>query len=135
MIQQIVLGTNVCVSALLSPQSNPAKILKLVVSGELQICHNSQIFSEYHDILLRPKLKINREDSLNALDMIFRIGLVITPIFSRIPLPDEEDRIFYDTARACGAALVMGNKKHFPQESWIITPAELLQILRLLGNH
>jgi putative PIN family toxin of toxin-antitoxin system len=126
MIQQIVLDTNVIVSALLSPQCNPAKVLKMVVSGELLICHNSQIFSEYHDVLVRPKLKINREDSLNVLDMLFRIGMVITPTFSAIPLPDEADRIFYDTAKACGAALVTGNQKHFPQESWIVTPPELI---------
>jgi len=40
---------------------------------------------------------------------------------------DEDDRIFYDTAKSANAVLVTGNKKHYPDESFIMTPAEFLE--------
>jgi len=39
---------------------------------------------------------------------------------------DETDRIFYDTAKQSGSFLVTGNLKHYPQEIFILTPAEFL---------
>ena len=32
-------------------------------------------------------------------------------------MPDESDRIFYDTAKAVNAYLVTGNLKHYPEET------------------
>jgi hypothetical protein len=41
-------------------------------------------------------------------------------------MPDEDDRVFYDTAKTAGAYLIPGNTKHFPQEPFILTPAQFL---------
>jgi len=43
-----------------------------------------------------------------------------------ISLPDESDRIFYDTACESKAILITGNKKHYPDEEFIMTPADFL---------
>jgi hypothetical protein len=63
---------------------------------------------------------------------IAKYGLSVIPVTpgtdeSPTPLPDESDRKFYDTAKYCGAFLITGNIKHFPQEPFIITPAEFLK--------
>ena len=39
---------------------------------------------------------------------------------------DETDRIFYDTAVSSGATLITSNKKDYPNEPFILTPAEFL---------
>jgi hypothetical protein len=41
-------------------------------------------------------------------------------------MPDESDRVFYDVAKTAGAYLITGNTKHFPQEPFILTPAEFV---------
>jgi len=48
---------------------------------------------------------------------------------SNIPLPDESDRIFYDTAKENGTILITGNTKHYPNEAFIVTPANFLVLL------
>ena len=42
---------------------------------------------------------------------------------------DEDDRIFYDTAKTAKAYLITGNKKHYPQENFIFTPADFLEYI------
>jgi len=48
---------------------------------------------------------------------------------SNIPMPDESDRIFYDTAKQSGSILITGNTKHFPDEPFIMTPAEFMRMM------
>jgi predicted nucleic acid-binding protein len=55
-------------------------------------------------------------------------GELIEPVPSTQPTKDEDDRIFYDTAKRAGAYLITGNTKHFPRESFILTPAKFLEL-------
>jgi predicted nucleic acid-binding protein len=43
-------------------------------------------------------------------------------------LIDEDDRVFYDTAKQAGAYLITGNTKHYPSEPFILTPSAFLGI-------
>jgi putative PIN family toxin of toxin-antitoxin system len=36
------------------------------------------------------------------------------------------NRKFFDAAKTCGAVLITGNKKHYPPEPFILSPAEFL---------
>ena len=45
------------------------------------------------------------------------VGIKINPVTSTFSILDEDDRIFYDTAQACGAVLITGNAKHYPSSS------------------
>ena len=45
--------------------------------------------------------------------------------------PDPDDKIFYCIALAAqdvGAALVTGNKRHFPNANFILTPSEFVAL-------
>jgi len=47
-------------------------------------------------------------------------------------MPDPDDIVFYEVVmekRDDNAYLVTGNKKHFPNEYCIVTPAEMLEII------
>ena len=129
-MNKIVLDTNIVISALLSPYGNPAKILALVsVSDDIQLFYSADILSEYKRVLSYPRLNIAEEKRLRAVLLIEAFGTPIEPRTSTILLPDESDRIFYDTAHESGAILVTGNTKHYPIEGFIKTPSEFIDIL------
>jgi len=124
----IVIDTNVVISAALTPHGNPAKIMKAVYEKEeLQLYYSLGILDEYEGVISRPYLKLPFADRATIIDRIKKIGILIDPNPSEIPLPDESDRIFYDTAKTAGAILVTGNIKHFPTEIFILSPQEFLE--------
>lgn len=46
-------------------------------------------------------------------------------------IPDPKDIVFYEVALSVdGAFLVTGNTRHFPKKPYVVTPAEMLQIIR-----
>ncbi|MCL1865964.1 MAG: hypothetical protein FWF82_00980, partial [Oscillospiraceae bacterium] len=53
--------------------------------------------------------------------------LAAEPPTSTIPLTDESDRKFYDAAKANGAVLITGNQKHYPDEFFVMNPADFLE--------
>jgi len=126
-MKRVVIDTNILVSAILSPNGNPAQIMNLVSYKELQLFYSIYILNEYKKVLAYEKLKIPVETQIKIINSISKLGILIEPVISKMPLPDETDRIFYDTAHTSEAYLVTGNIKHFPIESLIITPARFLE--------
>jgi predicted nucleic acid-binding protein len=63
---------------------------------------------------------------MKVLKVIQEYGERIEPNQSTHEMLDEDDRIFYDTAKNAGAYLVTGNKRHYPDEAFILTPADFL---------
>jgi putative PIN family toxin of toxin-antitoxin system len=126
---KVVLDTNVIVSALLSPYGNPAAILNMFFNDAIQVYYCDNILSEYSDVLFRPALNIKPEKAKNFFKILSETGTPVEPAVSSITLPDEDDRTFYDTARHCGAILITGNIKHYPDENHIMTPREFIDML------
>ena len=122
----IVLDTNVLVSAILT-NGPPAAIVDLIANGNLRLIYNDHIINEYCKVLYRPKFGFIPLQVDRLLDNILRTGLAIEVIPSTISMIDEDDRKFYDAAKTSLAFLVTGNKRHFPKEPFIITPADFLK--------
>ena len=130
MNRRVVLDTNILVSALLSPDGNAAAILGMVADGQLQAIYCPRILDEYTLVLTRRRFAFPHARVEKALD-IFRVyGISIHPIASDCSMPDESDRIFYDTALTASAMLITGNRKHYPANSCIITPADFIHAIR-----
>ena len=127
-MQTLVIDTNVIISAAISDKGNPAKVIKMVSDGKLQLCYNARILSEYADVLSRQKFRFSLEKQMALIKKIVEIGIIVDPAPSDMLLPDESDRIFYDTAKTSGAVLITGNIKHYPTESFIMTPADYLAL-------
>ena len=124
---KVVIDTNVLISALLSIEGNPAKILALITSGEdIQLYYNAVIMREYKRVLSYQRLNIADEKQFRAIWLIENFGTLIEPPTSSMPLPDESDRIFYDTTVESGAILITGNTKHYPTEDFIMTPSQFI---------
>ena len=127
-MKRVVVDTNVLVSALWTRQGNASRIVDMIVTRALQPCYNSEIMSEYKNVLSRPNFKFSGTDISNLLEIIKSEGISILTVPSRIHFIDESDRVFYDVAKACNAYLITGNKKHFPPEAFILNPAEFFCI-------
>jgi putative PIN family toxin of toxin-antitoxin system len=127
---KIVLDTNVLVSAALTPNGNSARIMELIpVNAELQVYFSMNILSEYKEVLSRSRLNIVAEKQNRAVDAIIKTGILVDPVASDVPLPDESDRFFYDAARENGAILITGNTRHYPMDDFIMTPSRFLDML------
>jgi putative PIN family toxin of toxin-antitoxin system len=127
---KIVLDTNVIVSALLCPQSLPAKILGLVLNGTIGVVYDNNVLVEYIDVLSREKFKINRETIKVVLGFITNDGEYIISTPQNLKFADEDDKIFYELYKSGKVDfLITGNIKHFPKEKNIITPREFIEII------
>ena len=125
----IVLDTNILVSAAWSPGRNAANILNAAFARKFTVCYDYRILEEYDRVLHYPKLDF-REWEINAiLDPIVKNGISVAadPI-SEIPFErDETDRKFYEVAKFCHAILITGNLAHYPQDPEIMSPADFCQ--------
>ena len=122
MMQNVVLDTNVIVSAVLSPTGNPAKIVNMGLDKSIQLNISTGILAEYEEVLSRTEFDFSVEKRDTLLAGVKKNSVLVEPSVSSIAMPDEDDRVFYDTAKESGAILVTGNTKHFPAESFIMTP-------------
>ena len=126
---KIVIDTNVLVSALWTTNNNHIKILDMIGRGELRPCYDYRILAEYEEVLRRPKFEFAERDIKGLLNRIKSKGVSI--IADPIPLTmlDEKDRPFYEVAVCCGAYLITGNTKHFPNVPFVVGSAEFLKML------
>jgi putative PIN family toxin of toxin-antitoxin system len=128
----VVLDTNVIVSGILRPYSKAASILRLVATGAITLPYDLRIFSEYRDVLNRPKFTFAKQDIDAFLDQVEKEGVLVSVMPLKFRLPDPEDESFLEAALAGKAtAIVTGNKRHFPKKGCegtrILSPAEFLE--------
>jgi len=123
----VVLDTNVIISAAFSPSGNCARIINLLSDSEqIQLFYGNSILDEYQLVLSREHFDISSHIQTAIIEAIKAEGKKLEPTASTIPLIDESDRIFYDTAREAGGILITGNRKHFPDEAFVMSPSEFL---------
>ena len=128
-----VLDTNVLVSALLgaSRMSIPTLVLKAVTDGHLIPLYNDEIINEYREVLTRKKFPFDHELIETVIRTIIANGLCLerTKVTGEV-FPDPKDLVFYEVALSKeDSFLVTGNLKHFPKKPFVVSPAEMLQII------
>lgn len=122
----IVLDTNILVSAAWSPGHNASNILNAVFARKFTICYDYRILEEYDRVLHYPKLKFNEWEINSILDPLIKNGIsVIANPITDVPFDrDETDRKFYEVAKFCHAILISGNLIHYPADPDIMSPAD-----------
>jgi len=114
---KIVLDTNVLVAGLLSPFGPCGDIVRMVSAGNLTLCVDARVLSEYHEVLGRPKFKFDQDRVAAILDYIGHHSLVVASVPLSVSLPDPDDEPFLEIAISGGANyLVTGNVAHFPSQ-------------------
>lgn len=131
---KVVLDTNVIVSGFLKPRSIPARILRLVLQGDLNIVCNEHILAEYLEVLKRPKFELDLKRIEPILAFFRSRGIYASALPHSLNLPHHDDEPFLEAAISAGAdALVTGNIRHFPQKDCmgviVLPPAEFVKML------
>lgn len=132
-MRNIVLDTNVLISALINPEGTPSKILKFINNGYLFFYYDSEIILEYQRVLSRKKFSFLQKEINDTIDILVKFGIPTISLPSNIDMPDESDRKFYDAAVSNEAFLVSGNKKHYPQKDFIVSPSEFMEIRHMFA--
>ena len=121
----VVLDTNVLVSALWSPGRKPGEIVNAAITGRFRLCYDFRILGEYERVLRYPKFRFQEWEIRALLEPLVKDGLsVVAEPLPQIPFVDESDRKFLEVARFCNAPLVTGNLAHFPQDKLVMSVAE-----------
>lgn len=134
---KIVLDTNVIVSGFIHLHGKPGQIIAMVSSGDLTLCYDNRVISEYREVLLRPKFSFDHYDVDGLLLEIKSSGQLVAPLPLPTRLPDESDEPFLEVALAGQAVcLVTGNLRHYPDDRLqgmpVISPTEFLDVYRTL---
>jgi len=129
-----VIDTNVFVAALLTKNDDSAtvKVYEAIADGLITPLYHKDILEEYAEVLSRPKFKFSEKKINAVLDMIIKYGVEVFPKPTGEILIDMDDLIFYEVAmekRDDESYLVTGNQKHYPVRDFIVTPAEMMEII------
>ena len=132
-----VVDTNVIVSALITknPDSPPRQVFRAMLTGDIIPLYHTDILAEYEEVLSRKKFHLQIETIQTVLQAIREFGVEVVPRSTGEILIDMDDLAFYEVAmekRDDDAYLVTGNQKHYPVRNFIVTPAEMLEILKSL---
>ena len=134
MVYYAVIDTNVFISALLSKRQDAAtvKVLEAMFDGRIVPLYHEEIIAEYDEVLHRDKFHFKEELIRIILEAVKQYGLKVFPQPTGEILIDMDDLVFYEVVmekRDEGAYLVTGNQKHYPVREFIVTPAEMIEII------
>ena len=128
-----VIDTNVLVSAFITKRLDSATsiVWAAVLNGDIIPMYSEEIIDEYTDVLHRKKFNIPEQLIKDAINHIMENGVRGERVLSDDFFPDPKDVVFYEVAISKDDAyLVTGNIKHFPKKPIVVTPAEMLEILK-----
>ena len=94
--------------------------------------YNKEILNEYEEVLSRSKFKLSTRVINVMLLAIEKYGIEGFPQSTGEILVDMDDLVFFEVVmekRSDDAYLVTGNQKHFPIRDFIVTPAEMMEII------
>ena len=127
-----VIDTNVIVSALISRHTDSATVMVLnsVFSEHIIPVYNEDILNEYATVLRRKKFNFSEDFINETITTIKDKGIHSERVNSGETLPDAKDLVFYEVALSKeDSYLVTGNLKHFPKKPFVVSPAEMMEII------
>ena len=129
-----VIDTNVFLSALISKKEDSAtvRVMEAVLSGKIIPLYHQEILDEYNEVLHRKKFHLPEKVIRNLMTVVMKYGVEVFPQPTGEVFVDMDDLIFYEVAmekRDDDAYLVTGNQKHYPIRDFIVTPAEMMDII------
>ncbi len=130
-----VIDTNVIVSAFLTKNSDSPTvvILKSLINGDIIPLYNREILNEYREVLNRKKFHLHSDTISAFIQIITQLGSSVNASPVDEILPDADDLVFYEVVmemRYNDAYLVTGNIKHFPNRDFIVTPSEMVKLIK-----
>ena len=101
------------------------------MNGQIIPLYNEEIISEYEIVLNRPTFDFTESTVYHYINAIKEKGLLSSRNESNEEYPDPNDAVFYEVALSReDSYVVTGNLKHFPKTPIVVTPAQIMEILR-----
>ena len=129
-----VIDTNVIVSSMLKHDSIPGEILDFVISKTIVPLLNKEIIEEYEDVLKRNKFGFDNEDVDNFIENIKTNSIFLEREQTIEDFIDEDDIVFYEIVLSArhtmDAFLITGNIKHYPVRNYVVTPKQMIEIIK-----
>ncbi|MBQ8959245.1 MAG: putative toxin-antitoxin system toxin component, PIN family [Bacteroidales bacterium] len=128
-----VVDTNVIVSGMITSNSaSPtAKVLDCLGEKHITPLYCEEILQEYENVLGRERFHLPKEKIEKFLKMMKSDGIASSRVPSSEVSPDPKDVVFYEVALSKeDSFLVTGNIKHFPKIDMVVTPAEMMEIIK-----
>jgi putative PIN family toxin of toxin-antitoxin system len=114
---QVVLDTNILISACWKPGGNESQVIALALSGRLTISISEALEAEYRDVAQRGKFTKQRECLETAIAALMAVAHKVQPARACAACSDPDDNQLLDCAFAADAQYVVtGNLRHFPAE-------------------
>ena len=128
-----VVDTNVVVSGMITKNedSPTVAVLDYMTGKTITPLYCEEILQEYGNVLHRERFHIPEEKIEKFIKMVKSDGIASNRIPSKESFPDPEDVVFYEVALSKeDSFLVTGNIKHFPEVDFVVTPAEMVEIIK-----
>ena len=129
-----VIDTNVIISSMLRSGSVPDEVVQLALEGPIIPLVNQEILNEYEEVLTRNKFGFEETKVKKLIEDIGRRAIFLDRTPTEELFPDPDDAVFYEVVmtarRITDAYLVTGNLKHYPIRSFVVTPREMLEIVK-----
>jgi putative PIN family toxin of toxin-antitoxin system len=135
---KIILDTNVVISALHKPDSNPEIILSAGLDNDAGICSlylSDDIIREYREVLARDKFSYLGRDRVETflMEIETRAVKVYPSVPVRAAVDPGDDKFLECALEARADFFITGNTKHFPFKKFgqtqIVTPQNFLEIM------
>jgi putative PIN family toxin of toxin-antitoxin system len=132
-VRRAVLDPGVLVSALITPTGAPAKLLKEVLAGEIELVVSTQVLTELQGVLGREKLRryVDLDTVRDFIDLLRREGLAAEDPDGPPPLrcADPGDDYLIALAHSQAAVLVSGDGHllDLADRAPILSPADFLR--------
>jgi uncharacterized protein len=131
---RVVLDPNVLVSALLSPDGTPARVLLAWIGGAFELVVSPKLVAELERVLTYPKLatRISEHETTELLDWLARAAISAgDPPESPISVSDKDDDYLVALASVENAILVSGDKALFElgERFPVLSPVQFLATL------
>ena len=129
-----VIDTNVIVSSMLKHDSIPGLIMDFILSKMIVPVLNQEILDEYYDVLVRNKFGFTESDVDKLISNIRENGIFLKREQTLEDFIDEDDIVFYEIVMSArntmDAYLITGNIKHYPVRNYVVTPKQMIDIIR-----
>ena len=129
-----VIDTNVIVSSMLKHESIPGEILDLVLSKTIVPLLNQEIIDEYADVLKRNRFGFKKQEVDSFIKQIKENSIFLEREQTIEDFIDEDDIVFYEIVMSArhtmDAFLVTGNIKHYPIKNFVVTPKQMIDIVK-----
>ena len=128
-----VIDTNVIVSSMLKANSIPWQIMKFIEENTIIPLLNAEILNEYIEVITRNKFNFEKTSIEKVISTLKEKAIFISKEETIEQFIDKDDIVFFEivlsSRSTMDAYLITGNMKHYPIRSYIVTPAQMIEII------